>query len=61
MKMSKMIQFVEGAEVSLFGERCIITKVHAGKDLFYDLESLDLKDEEGNPCTYSNVSQLALD
>jgi hypothetical protein len=50
----KKLVFVLGSVVDLFGEKCRVVKVYESTNE-YDLESLELTDEEGEPCFYNRV------
>jgi hypothetical protein len=53
-KIMKKLVFVLGSVVDLFGEKCRVVKVYESTNE-YDLESLELTDEEGEPCFYRRV------
>lgn len=55
----KKLVFVVGSIVDLFGEKCRVVKVYESTNE-YDLESLELTDEEEEPCFYSKVEFEAL-
>lgn len=42
-----------GSVVDLMGEKCVI--VHAYENDEYDIESLELSDQDGDPCFYGRV------
>jgi hypothetical protein len=42
-----------GSVVDLMGEKCVI--VHAYENDEYDIESLELTDQDGDPCFYGRV------
>lgn len=50
----KKLVFVLGSVVDLFGEKYRVVKVYESTNE-YDLKSLELTDEEGEPYFYSKV------
>lgn len=54
----KMLVFSVGSIVDLFGEKCKVVRIHPAADgnHQYDLESLELQDEEGQPAFYGRIA-----
>lgn len=59
----KVLAFTVGSVVDLFGEKCKVVKVYNPenpKAAEYDLESIELTDEDGMPAFYGRVKTEAL-